>query len=325
MRHLLDIDSLTPNCVFRILDLSCNSSPSPVLADKSVALLFEKPSARTRSALEMAVVQLGGHPVYITAGEVGLGTRESVEDVARVLACYNAVIGARVFAHSTLERMTAVSEVPVINLLSDRAHPTQVIADLLTMRSEFSHLEGLKLGYVGDANNVARSLAFAAGLSGIAMRIASPEGYGFSESDLRQLRLHGCEPLQVKTPREAASGADVVYTDAWTSMGQEQQAEQRREDFAGFTVNRGVMSDAADNAIFMHCLPAHRGEEVEEEVIDGPCSRVWEQAANRMHAARGLLIWLTEHDEAAEADEVDETAEAAETVEVAEPDEVAGA
>ncbi len=300
MRHLLDMDSLTPNCVVQILNWASISDPPSVLSEQGVALLFEKPSARTRSALEMAVVQLGGHPVYITASEVGLDTRESVEDVTRVLASYNAVIGARVFAHSTLERMAAVSEVPIVNLLSDLAHPTQSIADLLTMRSEFGHLEGLKLGYVGDGNNVARSLAFAAGLSGIAMRIASPAGYGFSELDLRELRRLGCEPVQVKTPREAASGANVVYTDTWTSMGQEQQAEQRRADFAGFTVNRGVMSDAADNAIFMHCLPAHRSEEVEEEVIDGPRSRVWQQAANRMHAARALLIWLTGHDEAAE-------------------------
>ncbi|MCY4069431.1 MAG: ornithine carbamoyltransferase [Acidimicrobiaceae bacterium] len=297
MIHLLDIDSLTANDVSRILNLADDPSPFPVLAGRGAALLFEKPSARTRSALEMAVVQLGGHPIYISASEVGLDERESVEDVTRVLAGYNAVIGARVFDHRILERMVAVSGVPVVNLLSDRAHPTQALADLLTMRAEFGQLEGLTLGYVGDANNVARSLALAAGLSGVAVRVASPRGYGFSESDLRDLRRHGCEPVQVTNPREAVGGADVVYTDAWTSMGQETQAEQRRRDFAGFTVNRALMSDAADSAVFMHCLPAHRGEEVEAAVIDGPRSRVWPQAANRMHAARALLMWLSSHDE----------------------------
>ena len=294
MRHLLDVDDLDPSELARILNLASDPSPPKVLAGKGAALLFEKPSARTRSATEMAVVQLGGHPVYIGAAEVGLDERESVEDVTRTLACYNAVIGARVFAHSTVERMAAVSDVPIVNLLSDQAHPTQAVADLLTVRAELGHLEGLTLAYVGDANNVARSLAYAAGLSGIALRIASPAGYAFSESDLRPMRRRGCEPVQVENPAEAVRGADVVYTDVWASMGQEQEAAKRREDFAGFTVNQRLMAQAAPGAVFLHCLPAHRGEEVEGRVIDGPRSRVWPQAANRMHAARGLLLWLME-------------------------------
>ena len=294
MRHFLDVNDLKPSELARILNLASDPNPPQVLAGRGAALLFEKPSARTRSATEMAVVQLGGHPVYISAAEVGLDQRESVEDVTRTLACYNAVIGARVFAHSTVERMAAVGEVPIVNLLSDDAHPTQAVADLLTMREALGHLEGLTLAYVGDANNVARSLAYAAGLSGIALRIASPEGYAFSESDLRRMRRHGCEPVQVRKPEEAVRGADVVYTDVWASMGQEQEAEKRRQDFAGFTVSRGLMARAAPGAVFLHCLPAHRGEEVEARVIDGPRSRVWPQAANRMHAARGLLLWLME-------------------------------
>ena len=294
MRHFLDVDNLKPSELARILNLASDPNPPQVLAGRGAALLFEKPSARTRSATEMAVVQLGGHPVYIGAAEVGLDQRESVEDVTRTLACYNAVIGARVFAHSTVERMAAVGEVPIVNLLSDDAHPTQAVADLLTMREALGHLEGLTLAYVGDANNVARSLAYAAGLSGIALRIASPAGYAFSESDLRRMRRHGCEPVQVRKPEEAVRGADVVYTDVWASMGQEQEAEKRRQDFAGFTVSRGLMAQAAPGAVFLHCLPAHRGEEVEARVIDGPRSRVWPQAANRMHAARGLLLWLME-------------------------------
>ena len=276
----------------RILNLATDPNPPQVLAGKGAALLFEKPSARTRSATEMAVVQLGGHPVCIGAAEVGLDERESVEDVTRTLACYNAVIGARVFAHSAVERMAAVGAVPIVNLLSDHAHPTQAVADLLTMRAALGHLEGLALAYVGDANNVARSLAYAAGLSGMAVRIASPDGYGFSESALRRMRGRGCEPVQVTDPEQAVRGAHVVYTDVWASMGQEQEAGKRREDFAGFTVNRALMARAAPDALFLHCLPAHRGEEVEAAVIDGPRSRVWPQATNRMHAARGLLVWL---------------------------------
>ena len=294
MRHFLDVDDLQPSELARILNLAADPNPPQVLAGKGAALLFEKPSARTRSATEMAVVQLGGHPVYIGPAEVGLDERESVEDVTRTLACYNAVIGARVFAHSTVKRMAAASNVPIVNLLSDQAHPTQAVADLLTIRAELGHLEGLSLAYIGDANNMARSLAYAAGLSGMALRIASPEGYGFNESDLRPMRRRGCEPVQVSKPDEAAAGADVVYTDVWASMGQEDEADKRRGDFKGFTVNRGLMARAAPGAIFMHCLPAHRGEEVEARVIDGPRSRVWPQATNRMHAARGLLLWLIE-------------------------------
>ena len=294
MRHFLDVDDLEPSELARILNLATDPNPPQVLAGKGAALLFEKPSARTRSATEMAVVQLGGHALYITGAEVGLDERESVEDVTRTLACYNAVIGARVFAHSTVERMDAAGAVPIVNLLSDHAHPTQAVADLLTVRAALGHLEGLVLAYVGDANNVARSLAYAAGLSGMAVRIASPEGYGFSESALRRLRGRGCEPVQVTNPVQAVRGAHVVYTDVWASMGQEQEADKRREDFAGFTVNRALMAQAASDALFLHCLPAHRGEEVEAAVIDGPQSRVWLQAANRMHAARGLLLWLME-------------------------------
>ena len=292
MRHFLGVDDLEPSELARILNLATDPNPPQVLAGKGAALLFEKPSARTRSATEMAVVQLGGHPVYIGAAEVGLDERESVEDVTRTLACYNAVIGARVFAHSTVERMAAASAVPIVNLLSDHAHPTQAVADLLTVQAALGHLEGLVLAYVGDANNVARSLAYAAGLSGMSVRIASPEGYGFSESALRRMRGRGCEPVQVTKPVQAVQGAHVVYTDVWVSMGHEQEADKRREDFAGFTVNRSLMSWAASDALFLHCLPAHRGEEVEAAVIDGPRSRVWMQAANRMHAARGLLVWL---------------------------------
>lgn len=292
MRHFLEVDDLDADELARVLDLAADPSPPPVLAGQGAALVFEKPSSRTRNSTEMAVVQLGGHPVYILPQEVGLDERESVEDVARTLACYHAVIGARVFSHNTVERLAAAGAAPVVNLLSDDAHPMQALADVLTLRNVLGSLDGRTVAYMGDANNVARSLALAAGMSGMTVRIASPEGYAFDDGTLARLRSCGCEPEIADTPADAVRGAHAVYTDVWTSMGQESEAEQRLADFAGYTVDAALMEGAAPDAVFLHCLPAHRGEEVSAEVIDGPHSRVWLQAANRMHAARGLLRWL---------------------------------
>jgi ornithine carbamoyltransferase len=291
MRHFLEIDDLSPAELARVLDLATSTDPARVLAGKGMALIFEKPSARTRNSMEMAVVQLGGHPVYIQGDEIGLDTRESVEDVTNAMAGFHAAIGARVFEHSVVERMAGVDRVPVVNLLCDEGHPMQALADLLTMRREFGELEGRSVAYVGDANNVARSLAIGAGLAGMHFRIASPPGHVFSETDLDRIRSVG-EPVVCDRPEEAVSGADAVYTDTWTSMGQEAEAEQRRRDFEGFQIDGRLMALASAGAIFLHCLPAHRGEEVIDEVLDGTRSRVWVQAANRMHAARGLLSWL---------------------------------
>ncbi len=215
--------------------------------------------------------------------------RESTEDVARTLACYHSVIAARVFDHGKVERMAAVVDVPVVNMLSDRAHPLQALADLLTIRQQLGGLAGVEVAYVGDANNVACSLAIGCGLSGVGFRIASPEGYGFEEEDLDRIRASGLEPVLADSPEAAVAGADVVYTDVWTSMGQEEEREIRLRDFAGFTVSEALMGTATDRAIFLHCLPAHPGEEVDLAVLEGPRSRVWAQAENRMHAARGLL------------------------------------
>ncbi len=292
MRHLLDIDDLSGAELERILELATTTDPPRVLAGKGMALVFEKPSARTRNSMEMAVVQLGGHPVYIGAEEVGLDTRETVEDVTHTMAGYHAALGARVFSHSTVERMAALDALPVVNLLSDAAHPMQALADLLTMRREFGRLEGRSVAFVGDANNVARSLALGAGLAGMTFRVASPAGYEFSDVDLDRIRTAGIEPQVFDRPEEAVAGADAVYTDTWASMGQEVEAEQRRRDFEGFTVDRRLMGMAQVGAVFLHCLPAHRGEEVTDEVLDGSRSRVWVQAANRMHAARGALAWI---------------------------------
>jgi ornithine carbamoyltransferase len=292
IRHLLDIDDLTPAELREVLDLARVPDPPQVLSGRGMALVFEKPSARTRNSMEMAVVQLGGHPITIRPDEIGIDTRESAEDVARTLACYHAAIGARVFEHDKLVRMAAVSPVPVVNMLSDESHPLQALADLLTIEDEFGELAGRSIAYVGDANNVARSLALAAGAAGMEVRLASPSGYQFDERSLDRLRAAGVEPLVTDRPDDAVEGADVVYADVWASMGQETEAVDRRRAFEGFTVDERLMARTAATGVFLHCLPAHRGEEVAGEVVDGARSRVWPQAANRMHAARGLLAWI---------------------------------
>ena len=294
VRHLLDVDDLSAAEFAGVLERAATGDRSNVLEGRGVALYFQKPSARTRHSAELAVVHLSGHPISVLDQEVGIDTRESAEDLARVLGCYHAIIGARVFDHGVLERMAAVSPVPVVNLLSDRAHPLQALADLLTLQEVLGALEGHTVTYVGDANNVASSLALGAGLAGMAFRIASPDGYGFADDHLARLRAAGAAVACFDDPSAAVRGADAVYTDVWTSMGEEAEAAQRRRDFAGFTVTPELMDAAAPHAVFLHCLPANRGEEVAATVIDGPRSRVWQQAANRMHAARGLFWWLAD-------------------------------
>jgi ornithine carbamoyltransferase len=293
-QHLLEVDDLTPDELATVLDLAQDPQPEPVLAGKGMALVFQKPSARTRNSMEMAVVQLGGHPVSVRGDEVGIDTRETAEDVARTLACYHAAIGARVFSHGVLERMAAVSPVPVVNLLSDEAHPLQALADLLTLRQAWGGFKGRALAYVGDGNNVCRSLGLAGALAGLEIRVATPPAYGVPPQHADRLKALGAEVVETSRAAEAVDGADAVYTDVWASMGQEAEADARRRAFEGFAVDERLMGAAAPGALFLHCLPAHRGEEVAAAVVDGPASRVWEQAANRMHAARGLLRFLVD-------------------------------
>jgi ornithine carbamoyltransferase len=240
----------------------------------------------------MAVHTLGGHPIYVRGEEVGVDTRESGEDVARTLAAFCAVIAARVYDHGLLERMAAVVDVPVVNLLSDRAHPCQALADLLTLREELGGLEGRRVAYVGDGNNVAASLAFAAALSGLELTIASPSGYELDDDIVERARNLGGTIDLVTDPYEAVSGADAVYTDVWTSMGQEDEAGRRKAAFEGYRIDEALMDAAGSRARLLHCLPAHRGEEVTSAVLDGPQSVVWRQAENRMHAIRALLALL---------------------------------
>jgi ornithine carbamoyltransferase len=298
-RNLLDVDELDPGRLTRILDQAASGRSDPsairkVLTGLGVAAIFEKPSARTHTSFEMAVVALGGHPVMLHADELQMGVRESVADVARTLACYCAVIAARVFEHETLVEMTAAVDVPVVNLLSDRAHPLQALADLLTLRDHLGSLEGRRLAFIGDGNNVARSLAYGAALSGLELVVASPDGYELSETVLDRARNLGGTIDQVTDPYDAACGADALYTDVWTSMGQEEERAARLAVFEGYTVDDALLAAADDGAFFLHCLPAHRGEEVSASVIDGPHSVVWDQAANRLHAARALLADLVE-------------------------------
>lgn len=294
MRHVLEIDDLTVDELTTVLD----RAEAPVealgrpLAGRAVALYFEKPSLRTRHAAEVAVAELGGHPVTMRRDEIGPGSREPLADIARVLGGYHAVLGARVFEHVDLEALAAADGLPVVNLLSDRSHPCQALADLLTMRREWGALAGRTVAWIGDFNNVARSLSVAAAMSGMDVRLGCPEGFGPEEADLDRLARLGCRPAVASGPHEAAKGADAVHTDVWTSMGFEAEADRRRTAFEGFQVDEAVMAAANRGAVFMHCLPAHRGEEVSAAVVDGPASRVVPQAHNRLHSFRGLLSWL---------------------------------
>lgn len=282
MKHLLAIRDLSANDLQAILALS--EAPFEwSLQNKGVALYFEKPSARTRNSMEVAAAQLGGHPVYLQPTELGIGERESVEDVTRTLACYHAVIAARVFDHALLEQMAALDAAPVLNLLSATDHPLQALADLLTVKQLLGRIEGAKIAFIGEANNVARSLAEGCVLLGAQLNIASPVGFGFGRP------MIGVN--QVVDPLEAIEDADIVYSDVWVSMG-DKDSRERREVFAPYRVDADLMAKAP-GAHFLHCLPARRGEEVTADVIDGPNSAVWRQAENRMHTARGAILWLT--------------------------------
>jgi ornithine carbamoyltransferase len=267
-----------------------------LLGGKTLAIMFEKPSLRTRVSFELAMHQLGGQTIYLTPGEVRLGERESVSDVARVLSRYVDAIAARTFSHQTLETLARYSSVPVINALSDLEHPCQALADLLTIYEKKGELQGLTLAFVGDGNNVAHSLMLAASLMGMNLRIASPPGYIVQDKILHTAKGYasdiGAEILCTQKPQLAVSGADVVYTDVWTSMGQEAEAQQRRQVFSGYQVNDELLSLAKEDAILMHPLPAHRGEEVAEGILDSPRSVVFDQAENRLHLQKALLAGI---------------------------------
>ena len=296
-RDLLSIAELTTDEVERILQtalsLKRDGGGKDLLTGQTLALIFEKPSLRTRVSFDVAMQQLGGQAVYLNQAEVGLGQREPVADVARVLSRYVHVIAARTYEHQTLLDLAKHADVPVINALSDEEHPCQALADLLTVLERFGTLRGVRLAFIGDGFNVAASLAAGAALAGVSFAMASPEGYSLPEATLRMIRAaaakHGAQIDTYTVPEDAVTGADVVYTDVWASMGQEDTVGQRKEAFAGYTVTAKMMALAKPGAIFMHDLPAHRGEEVADDVIEGAQSVVFDQAENRLHAQKAIL------------------------------------
>lgn len=301
MRHFLSLADVSVAELERLLeeaarlkaDLRRGHRP-PLLAGRVLGLIFEKQSLRTRASFEAGMAQLGGASIFLSATDGAMGQRESVADFARTLSGYTDAVVLRTFKHETAEEFARHSTVPVINGLSDRAHPCQALGDLLTIREQFGELRGKTLVFVGDGNNVARSVAIGCGLFGLRFILAAPEGYGFDEAFQRRFKqvAPGGELLVNGRPEHAIGQADVIYTDVWTSMGQEEQREERRRKFASFQVNAALLAKAPAHARVMHCLPAVRGEEVSAEVLDGERSIAFAQAENRMHAQKALLVRL---------------------------------
>lgn len=299
-RHLLVDDDLSAAEQGAVLDLAAEYKRDRWgrrdLTGTAVALVFEKPSTRTRLSFETGVAQLGGYPLVVDATTTQLGRGETIADTGRVLGRYVDAVVLRTFAQQRVEELAAVAGIPVVNALTDSFHPCQVLADLLTVRERVGGLAGVSLAYIGDGNNMAHSLLVGGALAGLDVRVATPPGYQPDPAVVRRAAALGQTSggrVSVTTdPREAVSGAQVIATDVWASMGQEDDAEQRRLHFAGFCVDAALLAGAAPQAIVLHCLPAHRGEEISAEVIDGPASAVFDQAENRLHVQKALLTWL---------------------------------
>jgi ornithine carbamoyltransferase len=262
------------------------------LAGKGLALVFEKPSLRTRATFEMGIYQLGGHALFLGPAEVGLGTRETPGDCARSLARWVDLIAVRTFAQKTIEEMTSYSSVPVINALTDLYHPCQVLADCQTLIEHKGKLDGIKVAFIGDGNNMVHSWLEAAALVPFSFTLACPEGYEPDGDILSAARARGARVSVTHSVKEAVDGADAVYTDVWTSMGQEEEAERRRRHFHDYQVNAKVLKMAKRDAVVMHCLPAHRGEEITDEVLESPQCVAFDQAENRLHAQKAVMVWL---------------------------------
>jgi ornithine carbamoyltransferase len=308
VKHFLSLADLTPEQLSHLLDLAVHlkgqwktGGNPPLLQNKTLGMVFTKPSLRTRVSFDMAMLHLGGQALYLSPNEISLGQRESVADVARVLSRYVDIIMARVFGHRDVLELAQYSRVPVINGLSDYTHPCQGLADLLTIREKLGPLQGLKLAYIGDGNNVANSLIFGAALSGMSFAIASPAGFEIRGDVVSKAKLlaarSGATLYFSHEPAEAVRDADAIYTDVWTSMGQEAETQKRLEVFAPrYQINSALVSKAKRQAIVLHCLPAHRGQEITDEVADGSHSALWDQAENRMHAQKAVLVELLRPD-----------------------------
>ncbi len=301
-RDLISIHDLSREEVETLFELATEMKADPglfanALVGKSLAMIFQKSSTRTRVSFEVGMTQLGGHALFLSSNDIQIGRGETISDTAHVLARFVDCIMARTFAHQDVVDLARFASVPVINGLSDDLHPCQALADFLTLREAFgSDLSGRKIAYVGDGNNVAHSLLFGAAKAGMNISIASPRGFevatNYLELASEDAAAAGVQIELTESPVEAVSGASAVYTDVWASMGQEEEAASRLEAFRGFQVDGALMAEARPEAIFLHCLPAHRGEEVSAEVADGPQSRIFDQAENRMHAQKALLVWL---------------------------------
>lgn len=297
-RHFTELSDLGSEGLLRVLDAADSfqaqrgkpGHPRP-LAGRSIALIFEKASTRTRLSLEVAVVELGGHPIVLSTESSQLGRGEPIPDTARVLSRMVHAVTLRTFEHNRLLELAAASSVPVLNALTDQSHPMQLLADLQVIRRAKARLKGLTYAWIGDGNNMANSWIEAAGLLGLQLTLACPRGYEPDSRELERARQRGARLKVVHDAREAAAGADVISTDVFTSMGQEREREERLQAFAGMCVNRDVLAAATPEAMVLHCLPAHRGEEISADVLDGPQSHVWDQAEARLHTAKAALAW----------------------------------
>jgi len=298
-RDLISLADLTREQLDEILTLAQRLKadrksgwPHPLLAGKTLAMIFEKPSLRTRVTFEVGIAQLGGHAVYLAPQDIGLGTRETVADVAQNLSRWVDLIMVRTFSHSTIIELAQAAAVPVINALSDLLHPCQILADCLTLIEQHGRLDGLKVAFIGDGNNVVNSWINAASKFPFAFALACPAGYEPDANVLARARKNGAQVMITQSVEDAVRGADAVYTDVWISMGQEQETVLRRQAFEEYQVNAKVMALAKNEALVMHCLPAHRGEEITADVLESPRSVVLEQAENRLHIQKAIMVWL---------------------------------
>jgi ornithine carbamoyltransferase len=302
-KDFIAISDYSPEALKEMLDLAVDlkneyfkKGNQPILKGKVLGMIFNKPSLRTRISFDMAMRHLGGDALFISPAEIGLGQRESIADVARVMSGYVQGIMARVFSHSHVTELAKWSSVPVINGLSDYNHPCQAMADIMTIYENFDKLQGLKVVFIGDGNNVAVSLMHACSKLGLDFTIASPEGYDLDKNAWSMAeefsRKSGSKLNKIRDPKQAVKGVDVIYTDTWTSMGQEEETEKRKKVFPPYQVNSKLVGLASKDVIVMHCLPAHRGQEITDEVADGPHSMLFPQAHNRLHAQKAILVKL---------------------------------
>jgi ornithine carbamoyltransferase len=298
-RDLLSIRDLGADDLRWILDeagrlkkLRKKGVPHPLLQGKSLGMVFEKSSTRTRVSFEVGMYELGGHALFLNPRDLQLGRGEEIRDTARALSRYVHGVMIRAYRHTTLEEYARYSDVPIVNGLSDREHPCQVLADLLTLRERFRSLDGIRVAWIGDGNNVCHSLILSAALTGIQVAVATPRNYRPDPGVVAAAQAGGGMVTLTTDPERAVKDADAVYTDVWVSMGEEEEREKRLRAFQGYAITRELMSSAADRAIVLHCLPAHRGEEISDEVMEGPSSAVWDQAENRLHAQKALLVRL---------------------------------